>query len=471
MTYITNGVKPLAPTGGSVSGTTDTAAIYAAVVAVAEAQIGAPYAYGHNGPNTFDCSGLVQYAYQNGAGIAIGRDTTQQFSSPLGTVLANPASLSEIGFATTVSAMQPGDLIFYAAPGASGPRAHVQMYIGNNQVVSAPETGTLVQNQPLPQNFVLDSIEPFQGVVRYDVSGGTPNASVIATASAAQAGLAAASVPNVDPGTSDPRNNLPFSPFFMGQQVNGQGSGGFTFNTSASQVFNQDTGIVRGGMAQLQPNPGQTPFQVYFMMNPQSISVDYNIQASNMGQSSNLNAAQQSQQTSPISNMSCSFTVFFNRMYEVWQGGTDGPSDIGVRWDVRALERLFNMYDDTQGPGGGPSTGISNYGNGANQPTANPVQVVFGTKNALRFQGMVNSLSVEYTIFSKDMVPVECEVDLAISWVYNPETGADLSTALVQTYASTGNYSGGTPTTNGLFPTGITPGTHTSTPSTSGAAS
>ena len=47
------------------------------VVSAAQSQIGKPYVWGATGPNAYDCSGLVQYAYSQ-AGKNVGRTTYQQ---------------------------------------------------------------------------------------------------------------------------------------------------------------------------------------------------------------------------------------------------------------------------------------------------------------------------------------------------------------------------------------------------------
>lgn len=51
------------------------------ILKVADAQLGKPYVYGANGPNSFDCSGLTSYCYKNGPGIDIPRNSDAQQSS------------------------------------------------------------------------------------------------------------------------------------------------------------------------------------------------------------------------------------------------------------------------------------------------------------------------------------------------------------------------------------------------------
>ncbi len=97
----------------------------AAQVAVdtALAQLGKPYAYGAAGPHAFDCSGLTQFAY-GAAGIGLPHSARAQSGHGIPVGRAN---------------LQPGDLVFFYGLG------HVGIYIGNNQVVHAPTSGSVVK--------------------------------------------------------------------------------------------------------------------------------------------------------------------------------------------------------------------------------------------------------------------------------------------------------------------------------------
>ncbi|MGY1741013.1 MULTISPECIES: NlpC/P60 family protein [unclassified Blastococcus] len=102
------------------------AASGAAQVAVdtALAQVGDPYVWGAGGPNSFDCSGLTQYAYA-AAGVSLPHSSRMQ---------------SQMGTAVSRSELQPGDLIFYYSP-----VSHVSMYVGNGQMVHASTSGQPVK--------------------------------------------------------------------------------------------------------------------------------------------------------------------------------------------------------------------------------------------------------------------------------------------------------------------------------------
>ncbi|MGY1691760.1 C40 family peptidase [Geodermatophilus sp. SYSU D01105] len=95
-----------------------------AAVDTALAQVGDPYVWGAGGPNSFDCSGLTQYAYA-AAGISLPHSSRIQ---------------STMGAAVSRAELQPGDLIFYYSP-----VSHVAMYIGNGQMVHASTSGQPVK--------------------------------------------------------------------------------------------------------------------------------------------------------------------------------------------------------------------------------------------------------------------------------------------------------------------------------------
>ncbi|KAF0209325.1 MAG: hypothetical protein FD171_50 [Actinobacteria bacterium] len=96
-------------------------------VRLALSVLGCPYVWGATGPQTFDCSGLVDWIMWRYADFS-GRGTTSGMWNSLGTSV----SLSQI---------QPGDMIFWDA----GHVHHVGMYIGGGKYVHAPRTGDVVK--------------------------------------------------------------------------------------------------------------------------------------------------------------------------------------------------------------------------------------------------------------------------------------------------------------------------------------
>ncbi|MFI8826996.1 C40 family peptidase [Streptomyces sp. NPDC053431] len=98
----------------------------AAIVAFAKAQIGDAYVSGGTGPNSWDCSGLVQAAYRQ-AGIDLPRISSDQ---------------SSMGTSVSLSDLQPGDVLYWGSRSGS---YHVAIYVGGGKYVGAqnPSTGVV----------------------------------------------------------------------------------------------------------------------------------------------------------------------------------------------------------------------------------------------------------------------------------------------------------------------------------------
>ncbi|MCG0284597.1 C40 family peptidase [Streptomyces sp. PSAA01] len=102
-------------------------------------QIGKPYVWGAEGPNSFDCSGLTSSAWAY-AGRLIPRTSQEQWRQ-----------LPRV----PLNKLRPGDLVIYYK-GAS----HVAMYAGNGQVVQAPRPGQRVKLSPLASNPLHGAVRP-----------------------------------------------------------------------------------------------------------------------------------------------------------------------------------------------------------------------------------------------------------------------------------------------------------------------
>lgn len=127
------------PVAYDLAGVTSTNAEGMKALEAAMTKLGAPYGWGSAGPDAFDCSGLVVWAYQQ-QGKTLPRTSQAQMAG------GAPVSRDEL---------QPGDVVgFY--PGAT----HVAIYAGNGKVVHASDYG-------IPLQVVnLDSM-PFYGARRY----------------------------------------------------------------------------------------------------------------------------------------------------------------------------------------------------------------------------------------------------------------------------------------------------------------
>jgi cell wall-associated NlpC family hydrolase len=96
------------------------------VINFAMAQRGDPYVWGGDGPNVWDCSGLVHAAFAR-SGINTSRSTK---------------TLINEGRAIGRAALMRGDLVFPSS-------GHVGIYIGNGQMIHAPQSGDVVKVSPV----------------------------------------------------------------------------------------------------------------------------------------------------------------------------------------------------------------------------------------------------------------------------------------------------------------------------------
>ncbi|MFJ8634450.1 NlpC/P60 family protein [Streptomyces sp. NPDC093568] len=110
----------------------------ASAISYAYSKLGSPYVWGATGPNAFDCSGLTQAAYRS-AGVSLPRTTYAQIDA---------------GRRVSRSELLPGDLVFFYSS-----ISHVGLYIGNGQMIHAPNPSAPVRVAPLDEM-------PFAGATR-----------------------------------------------------------------------------------------------------------------------------------------------------------------------------------------------------------------------------------------------------------------------------------------------------------------
>ncbi|MFJ7626552.1 C40 family peptidase [Streptomyces sp. NPDC097595] len=135
-------------TGSSSSGSTNAATTSyssnatgsaASVVAFAQAQVGDAYVSGGTGPNSWDCSGLVQAAFRT-VGVDLPRVSQSQ---------------STAGTQVSLSNLQPGDILYW---GGAGSAYHVGIYVGGGQFVGAQNSSTGVVQRPLDYDMPTGAV-------------------------------------------------------------------------------------------------------------------------------------------------------------------------------------------------------------------------------------------------------------------------------------------------------------------------
>ncbi len=138
------------PNGKSTSRTT--AAQRAQAVEFAKKQVlaGKPYVWGDEGPNAFDCSGLVYAAYKS---AGLGWPIWDRLNSGLYYTYIKQIPLAE---------MQPGDLLFYSYKGTISTIHHMSIYAGNGMMWEARSTKTGLKFSNI---YSIDGLMPYAGRV------------------------------------------------------------------------------------------------------------------------------------------------------------------------------------------------------------------------------------------------------------------------------------------------------------------
>jgi hypothetical protein len=107
-------------------------------VGIAAGLIGKPYVWGAEGPRSFDCSGLTQYAYQQ-VGIDLPRRAISQ---------------SRIGDATR--RLRRGDLVFFSTDERRSLVTHVGVYEGGGVMINASKRHGRVRRDDLSEEYWAD---------------------------------------------------------------------------------------------------------------------------------------------------------------------------------------------------------------------------------------------------------------------------------------------------------------------------
>ena len=98
---------------------------------------GDPYVWGAAGPSSFDCSGLVVWAFEQ-VGITLPHFTGDLWNS---------------GVHISRNDLEPGDLVFFYQD-----ISHVGIYIGDGLMIDAPDFGETVQVQPVFWQFYVGAV-------------------------------------------------------------------------------------------------------------------------------------------------------------------------------------------------------------------------------------------------------------------------------------------------------------------------
>ena len=205
-------------------------------------------------------------------------------------------------------------------------------------------------------------------------------------------------------GTKNPINR---NPPYYGVNSNGVGS---PYGGNPSWAPN------RVGVAQtLNADANGNFYQMFFLYNPNEVDVDFSFNsqlyppsytADGSGSISASWTAGQNQSSSvynALQGSTISWTLFFDRTYDMMYSGQNPENNRGVLKDVAALYNLMGAFTD----------------NGIPQQTE--IQVIFAQTEdgaVWGYNGYFTSVSVKYGIFRHNMIPSRCEVDITLTTTY-----------------------------------------------------
>jgi cell wall-associated NlpC family hydrolase len=138
------------PTGVSKIRTTEEQRLRVVEFAKKQVLAGKPYIWGSEGPNAFDCSGLVYAAFKS---VGLGWPIWDRLNSSLYYTYTKQIPIAE---------MQPGDLIFYSYKGTQSTIHHMSIYAGNGMMWEARSTKTGLRYSNI---YSVEGMMPYAGRV------------------------------------------------------------------------------------------------------------------------------------------------------------------------------------------------------------------------------------------------------------------------------------------------------------------
>lgn len=128
--------KGTAIIGGGSSSSSSSSGKTQKVINMVKSKLGCKYVWGAQGPNRFDCSGLMWYCFKNAAGKNLPRTSKEQ---------------SKVGTKISRSNLQAGDMVFFNTHGSGV--SHVGLYIGDGYMIHAPKPGDVVKKVSINSSY------------------------------------------------------------------------------------------------------------------------------------------------------------------------------------------------------------------------------------------------------------------------------------------------------------------------------
>jgi cell wall-associated NlpC family hydrolase len=136
--------------GRSSFRTSETQRLAAVAFAKKQVQARKPYVWGTQGPNTFDCSGLVYAAYKS---AGLGWPNWDRLNSAL---------YAGYTYHVPLTQLVPGDLLFYSYKGSISTIHHITIYAGNGMMWEANSKGKGLLYSSI---YSIKGLMPFGGRV------------------------------------------------------------------------------------------------------------------------------------------------------------------------------------------------------------------------------------------------------------------------------------------------------------------
>ncbi len=193
----------------------------------------------------------------------------------------------------------------------------------------------------------------------------------------------------------------------------GDADSNLPFNSPLNTIAGVSNRVLKTGfIREAIDTPGRGRFSLYFQFNPTDITFSYAFNNNNIPPAF---AADSERKFSNLdSDQSISFSLLFDRTYEVWRGepsivgGRPGPGVLGALWDVRAAERLIGITDNLD-----------------TAPQSNEVEVFLGEgEHALNFAGYFSSMAAGFTRFDANMTPTRAAIEVSLIRTFQTGAGA-----------------------------------------------
>ncbi|GAA2322265.1 hypothetical protein GCM10010149_89270 [Nonomuraea roseoviolacea subsp. roseoviolacea] len=201
--------------------------------------------------------------------------------------------------------------------------------------------------------------------------------------------------------------NLPFHP-----RLTTYGSLG-TVDSRGQGMTGREVGVKRGYIRTnpraLDGDAARTPLRyLYFLYNPATISTNYSVQLDNGASAATMDADSSARYIGELSQ-TLNFSLLFDRTYEVMEGSKEGA------WrDVRAALALAGIIK------GVDQSAINTTGSDFDigPMIFMPAYFHFGNQvGGLTYYGYLTGMSIEYTHFSKDMIPIRVGMHMSVNFL------------------------------------------------------